>query len=86
MQKLKQNLQRCVLCLLEDQSDSRQEQEAGWLQACAIWHNMREEPVIYINGAPFVLREDERPFKNLQVGPHGVVEDPCRWPCCQCRH
>lgn len=45
-------------------------QEAGWLQARAIWHNMREEPVIYINGAPFVLREDERPFKNLQVGPH----------------
>ena len=27
---------------------------------------MREEPVIYINGRPFVLREDERPFKNLQ--------------------
>lgn len=50
-------------------------QEAGWLQARAIWHNMREEPVIYINGAPFVLREDERPFKNLQVGPHQVVED-----------
>lgn len=27
---------------------------------------MREEPVIYINGRPFVLREDERPFKNMQ--------------------
>ena len=26
---------------------------------------MREEPVIYINGRPFVLREDERPFKNM---------------------
>ncbi|KAJ7005434.1 paladin-like protein [Populus alba x Populus x berolinensis] len=24
------------------------------------WHNMREEPVIYINGEPFVLREVER--------------------------
>ena len=32
----------------------------------AVWHNMREEPVIYINGRPFVLREDERPFKNMQ--------------------
>ena len=29
------------------------------------WHNMREEPVIYINGEPFVLREVERPFKNM---------------------
>ncbi|CAM8986438.1 unnamed protein product [Rhodiola kirilowii] len=29
------------------------------------WHNMREEPVIYINGKPFVLREVERPCKNL---------------------
>lgn len=27
---------------------------------------MREEPVIYINGRPFVLREEERPFKNMQ--------------------
>ncbi|EEF47124.1 conserved hypothetical protein [Ricinus communis] len=29
------------------------------------WHNMREEPVIYINGKPFVLREVERPYKNM---------------------
>lgn len=29
------------------------------------WHNMREEPVIYINGKPFVLREVERPCKNM---------------------
>ncbi|CAH1413259.1 unnamed protein product [Lactuca virosa] len=29
------------------------------------WHNMREEPVIYINGKPFVLREVERPNKNM---------------------
>ncbi len=37
-----------------------------WVQVNAVWHNMREEPVIYINGRPFVLREDERPFKNMQ--------------------
>ena len=36
------------------------------VQVSAVWHNMREEPVIYINGRPFVLREDERPFKNMQ--------------------
>ena len=28
---------------------------------------MREEVVVYINGQPFVLREAERPFKNMQV-------------------
>ena len=27
---------------------------------------MREEPVLYVNGQPYVLREAERPFKNLQ--------------------
>eukprot|EP00803_Ostreobium_quekettii_P003854 evm.model.scf_787.5 EVM.evm.TU.scf_787.5 scf_787:45503-61553(+) len=32
----------------------------------AIWHNMREEPVVYINGRPFVLRDESRPFKNLR--------------------
>lgn len=26
---------------------------------------MREEPVVYINGRPYVLREASRPFKNL---------------------
>jgi hypothetical protein len=34
-------------------------------QTAAIWHVMREEPVIYVNGAPYVLREEGRPFKNL---------------------
>eukprot|EP00775_Hariotina_reticulata_P011247 gene11247-11396_t len=31
-----------------------------------LWFNMREEPVVYINGLPFVLREQQRPMKNLQ--------------------
>lgn len=30
-----------------------------------LWHNMREEPVVYIKGKPFVLREVERPYKNM---------------------
>lgn len=29
------------------------------------WINMREEPIIYINKRPFVLREIDRPLKNL---------------------
>ena len=41
-------------------------QEAGWLQARAIWHNMREEPVLYINGNPHVVREANKPFANLE--------------------
>eukprot|EP00798_Chlamydomonas_sp_ICE-L_P002281 gene2281-8554_t len=31
----------------------------------ALWINMREEPVVYINGRPFVLREEVRPLKNM---------------------
>ena len=31
-----------------------------------LWFNMREEPVVYVNGRPFVLREQQRPMKNLQ--------------------
>eukprot|EP00884_Botryococcus_braunii_P001844 jgi/Botrbrau1/11660/Bobra.168_2s0015.2 len=35
-------------------------------QICAMWYNMREEITVYINGEPFVLREEERPFKNMK--------------------
>ncbi|KAG2430310.1 hypothetical protein HYH02_013787 [Chlamydomonas schloesseri] len=31
----------------------------------ALWINMREEPVVYIKGRPFVLREERRPLKNM---------------------
>ncbi|KAL6757552.1 inositol hexakisphosphate-domain-containing protein [Haematococcus lacustris] len=31
----------------------------------ALWINMREEPVVYVNGRPFVLREESRPLKNM---------------------
>jgi hypothetical protein len=37
------------------------------LQASATWFNMREEVLVYVNGRPLVLREDERPFKNMQA-------------------
>lgn len=40
-----------------------------------LWHNMREEPVVYINGKPFVLREVERPYKNMleyEVSIHSI--------------
>jgi hypothetical protein len=30
-----------------------------------VWCNLREEPVIYINARPFVLREFEHPLSNL---------------------
>eukprot|EP00887_Chlorella_sp_A99_P002448 scaffold10.g2448.t1 len=31
-----------------------------------LWHNMREEPVLYINGKPYVVREADKPFANLE--------------------
>ena len=37
------------------------------MQGNAHWYNMREEVLVYVNGRPLVLREDERPFKNMQV-------------------
>ncbi len=30
-----------------------------------LWYNLREEPVVFINGTPFVLREATRPLANL---------------------
>ena len=33
----------------------------------ALWHSMREEPLVYLNGQPYVLREIERPFSNLEL-------------------
>lgn len=35
-------------------------------QTQVLWINLREEPVVYINGRPFVLRDVERPFSNLE--------------------
>ncbi len=35
--------------------------DAGGKHLQALWVNMREEPVVYINGRPFVLREEVRP-------------------------
>lgn len=32
-----------------------------------LWHSMREEPLTYVNGEPYVLRETERPFSNLEL-------------------
>jgi hypothetical protein len=31
-----------------------------------LWHNLREEPVIYVNGKPYVVREADQPFCNLE--------------------
>lgn len=35
-------------------------------QRKVLWHNMREEPVLYINGKPYVVREANKPFANLE--------------------
>jgi hypothetical protein len=30
------------------------------------WSHLREEPLVYINGRPFVVREMSNPFQNLE--------------------
>ncbi|KAB2612226.1 paladin-like [Pyrus ussuriensis x Pyrus communis] len=35
-------------------------------RAQVLWINLCEEPVVYINGCPFVLHDLERPFSNLE--------------------
>ncbi|XP_028792052.1 paladin-like, partial [Neltuma alba] len=40
--------------------------QSGGRKARVIWFNLREEPVVYINGRPFVLRDVEKPFTNLE--------------------
>ena len=61
-------MQLDIVCSLQ-LSGTEHSQRGGpcnlW-QVRAVWHNMREEPNVYINGRPYVLREDERPYKNLQ--------------------
>ena len=32
-----------------------------------IWINLREEPVVYLNNRPFVLRDITHPFRNMQT-------------------
>ena len=33
--------------------------------ALAVWINLREEPILYLNDRPFVLREMDHPFRNI---------------------
>jgi hypothetical protein len=30
-----------------------------------LWTSMREEPVIYVNGRPYVVRDADAPFRNI---------------------
>lgn len=40
----------------------------------AIWHNLREEPLLYINGTPYVLRETSGAYKNMLE--YGGIDGP----------
>lgn len=42
-------------------------------QRRVLWHNMREEPVLYINGKPYVVREADQPFCNVEYTGEGCV-------------
>ena len=46
----------------------------------ALWINMREEPMLYINGQPFVLREEVRVCVVwMWVCGGGLLEWPMKW-------
>ncbi len=32
-----------------------------------LWISLREEPILYVNGRPFVLRNAKDPFRNLEI-------------------
>ena len=53
---------RCVLdeILLLDM------QKGGNREAPIVWTNLREEPVVYVNNRPFVLRNMKKPYANLE--------------------
>ena len=42
------------------------DKERGITNTEVCWINLREEPILYINGRPFVLRKLEHPFGNLE--------------------
>ena len=33
---------------------------------CLVWLNLREEPILYVNHRPFVLRDADNPYSNLE--------------------
>lgn len=35
-------------------------------KASAIWVNLREEPIVYVNGRPYVVRSEHRAYENLE--------------------
>jgi len=42
------------------------------------WQNLREEPIVFINGQPFVVRESDQPFSNLEYTGEDWVWQNCR--------
>jgi hypothetical protein len=39
-----------------------------------VWINLREEPVVYVNGLPYTLRDINHPFQNLSVPGMNAIE------------
>ena len=42
-----------------------------------MWINLREEPVIFINGQPYLLRESSHPFRSLPEFTSGITAERC---------
>lgn len=56
------------------------------------WLNLREEPIVYVNGRPYVLRNVNRPFNNVVRAPRAPARSAPprlspRYRClCRCRY
>ena len=43
-----------------------------------LWFNLREEPLLYVCGKPFVLRDGDNPYVNIEVRNHPRLRPPGR--------
>lgn len=48
------------------EDEDEDEDESSLPPLPVLWVNLREEVCLYVNGRPYVLREAERPFKNMR--------------------
>lgn len=56
----------CAIPTFDGIRNTLRHTSATWPGLPLKWINLREEPVVYVRGKPYVLREAARPFHNLQ--------------------
>lgn len=59
--------QQHALDLSSGSNKTKLDGETSYGAVKVLWFNTREEPIIYINGMPFVLRDSESPKQNIRT-------------------